>query len=117
AMLLAAAKIAASRTDLDGTVHFIFQPAEEIYGGARKMMDDGLFQDFACDDIYALHNWPALEPGKVVARDGAMMAAFATFQIDIVGRGAHGAMPHESADPIAATGQLITALQSITARN
>ena len=117
AMLLAAAKIAAARTDLDGTVHFIFQPAEEIFGGARKMMDDGLFRDIAPDDIYALHNWPGLAPGKLVARDGAMMAAFATFDIKIIGRGAHGAMPHEGADPIATTGQLITALQSITARN
>lgn len=116
-MLLAAALSANQRDDLDGTVHFIFQPAEEVEGGAKEMVADGLFRDFAVDAVYGLHNWPALAPGQAVARDGAMMAAFATFDIEVVGRGAHGAMPHEGADPVLAAGQLVSAVQGIAARN
>lgn len=117
AMLLAAARVAAGRNDLDGTVHFVFQPAEEVEGGAREMVADGLFRDHPADAVYGLHNWPALQPGKVVARDGAMMAAFATFDITVTGRGAHGAMPHEGADPVVAAAQIVGALQAIAARN
>ena len=116
-MLLAAARLASRRGDLDGVLHVVFQPAEEVEGGARAMIEDGLFRDIAADSVYGLHNWPALAPGHAVARDDAMMAAFATFEIDVVGRGAHGAMPHEGADPVLASGQMIGALQSIASRN
>ncbi len=116
-MLLAAARLASRRDDLDGVLHVIFQPAEEVEGGARTMIEDGLFDDVATDSVYGLHNWPALAPGIAVARDDAMMAAFATFEIDIIGRGAHGAMPHEGADPVLAAGQTIAALQSVASRN
>lgn len=117
AIALAAARVCAKLADLDGTVHFIFQPAEENEGGARRMVEDGLFRLFPCDSVYALHNWPALPLGVCVARDGAMMAALAVFEITITGRGGHGAMPHRSTDPIIAACQLVTALQSIVSRN
>lgn len=117
AMLLAAARLAAARDDLDGALHVIFQPAEEVEGGAREMIADGLFRDIAPDAVYGMHNWPGLRPGKAVALDGPMMAAFATFEIGVTGRGAHGAMPHEGADAVLAAGQLVSALQAISARN
>lgn len=116
-MALAAARVCSGLADLDGTVHFVFQPAEEGEGGARRMIDDGLFRLFPCDAIYALHNWPALPLGVCVARDGAMMAANARFEIMIIGRSCHGAMPHEGIDPLSAAGQLVSALQSIVSRN
>jgi amidohydrolase len=116
AMALAAAKACASQT-FDGTVHFVFQPAEENEGGGKAMVEDGLFRDFAMDGIYAMHNWPALELGQCVARDDEMMAAFGTFEIKVKGRGAHGAMPHEGADPIVAASQIVSALQTIASRN
>lgn len=117
AMALAAARVCARLPDLDGTVHFIFQPAEENEGGARRMIEDGLFRFFPCDAVYALHNWPALPLGTCVARDGAMMAALAVFEIKISGRGCHGAMPHEGTDSLLAGCQLVFALQSIVSRN
>ncbi|KXF75431.1 peptidase M20 [Paramesorhizobium deserti] len=116
AMALAAAR-AASRFQFDGSVHFIFQPAEESEGGGRAMVEDGLFRDFAMDDIYAMHNWPGLDLGRCVARDDEMMAAFGTFEIKVRGRGAHGAMPHEGADPIVAASQIVSGLQTIASRN
>lgn len=116
-MLLAAARQAALRDDIDGTVHFVFQPAEEVEGGAQEMVEDGLFTDHRVDSVYAFHNWPALKPGAIVARDGAMMAAFAIFDIAVTGRGAHGAMPHEGADPMVAAAHIISSLQAICARN
>lgn len=117
AMLLAAAGACARLPDLDGTVHFIFQPAEESEGGGQRMVDQGLFRQFPCDEIYALHNWPALPLGSCVALDGPMMAALALFEITLEGRGAHGAMPHEGTDCIVAASQLVSALQSIVSRN
>jgi hippurate hydrolase len=114
---LAAARACSQLTDLDGTVHFIFQPAEENEGGAKRMMEDGLFRLFPCDTIYALHNWPSLPVGSIVVRDGALMAAFAVFEIEVSGRGCHGAMPHEGTDVVVAGCQLISALQTITSRN
>jgi len=116
-MLLAAARLASGRDDLDGVLHVVFQPAEEVEGGALAMIEDGLFRDIAAESVYGLHNWPALAPGLAVARDDAMMAAFATFEIEIAGRGAHGAMPHEGADDVLASGQMVGALQSIVSRN
>jgi amidohydrolase len=117
AIALAAARVCANLPDLDGTVHFIFQPAEEGLGGSRRMIEDGLFRLFPCDSIDALHNWPMLPLGTCVARDGPMMAAIAMFEIEIAGRGCHGAMPHEGSDCVLAAAHLITALQSIVSRN
>lgn len=117
AIALAAARICAGLPDLDGTVHFIFQPAEENEGGGRRMVEEGLFKSFPCDSIYALHNWPGLPVGTCVARDGTMMAAFGTFEIVIRGRGAHGAMPHAGTDAILTAVQVVSALQSIVSRN
>ena len=117
AIALGAARICATLPDLDGTVHFIFQPAEENEGGGRRMVEEGLFKSFPCDSVYALHNWPGLPVGTCVARDGPMMAAFGTFEITVRGRGSHGAMPHAGADPILAAAQIVSALQSIVSRN
>jgi hippurate hydrolase len=117
AMALAAARVCARLPDLDGTVHFIFQPAEEGECGARRMIEEGLFRLFPCDAVYALHNWPALPLGSCVARDGAMLAASAVFEVVISGRGCHGAMPHEGTDSILAGCQLVSSLQSIASRN
>jgi len=116
AMALAAAKAVAAQ-EFDGTVRFIFQPAEENDGGGRVMVEEGLFERFPVDAVYAMHNWPGLPPGRIVARDDAMMAAFAVFEITVTGRGAHGAMPHEGADSLLAASHVVTALQSIAARN
>lgn len=115
-MALAAAR-ACARLDFDGTVRFIFQPAEENEGGGRLMVEDGLFRDLPVDAVYGLHNWPGLDIGACVARDDAMMAAFAVFEIEVTGRGAHGAMPHEGADPVVASAQIVSALQTIASRN
>lgn len=81
------------------------------------MIEEGLFRLFPCDAVYALHNWPALPPGTCVARDGAMMAALAIFEMTIRGRGCHGAMPHQGTDSIVAACQLVSGLQTIVSRN
>ena len=107
AMALAAARVCAGLPNLDGTVHFIFQPAEENEGGGRRMVAEGLFEQFPCDRVYALHNWPAMPAGTCVALDGPMMAAFGTFEIGIRGRGAHGAMPHAGTDAILTAAQVV----------
>jgi amidohydrolase len=116
-MALTAASICSCLPNLDGTVHFIFQPAEENEGGGRRMVEDGLFRMFPCDAVYALHNWPALSLGVCVARDGPMMAALGTFEIVVSGRGCHGGMPNEGTDSVLAACQLVSALQSIVSRN
>lgn len=113
---LAAARELASES-FDGTVHFIFQPAEENEGGARAMVEDGLFRDFPMDTVLGMHNWPALPVGTLVARDDQMMAAFGTFEVRVIGRGAHGAMPHEGADPVLAASHIVSALNTIASRN
>lgn len=117
AIALAAARACAKLESLDGTVHFVFQPAEENEGGAKRMVDEGLFERFPCDSIYALHNWPSLPVGTCVARDGAVLAAFALFEIEISGTGCHGAMPSQGTDCVLAACQLVVALQSIASRN
>jgi amidohydrolase len=117
AIALAAARACAAMTDLDGTVHFIFQPAEENEKGAQRMLEDGLFTHFPCDSIYALHNWPALPVGVCVALDGPVMAALGLFEIVISGLGCHGAMPHEGTDVLVAGCQMVSALQTIVSRN
>lgn len=117
AMALAAARACARLTDLYGTVHFIFQPAEEGGAGAQRMIEDGLFKLFPCDAVYGLHNWPALPLGSCAVRDGAIMAANARFEVLIRGRGCHAAMPHEGTDAVLAGCHLVSALQSIVSRN
>ncbi len=98
-------------------VYLIFQPGEEGFGGGKAMVDDGLFERFPADAIYALHNWPALPPGKIGVRPGPMMAAADRIDIHIEGRGGHGAHPHLAVDPVLVAGHIITAAQSIVARN
>ncbi|MDX3904984.1 MAG: M20 aminoacylase family protein [Pigmentiphaga sp.] len=117
AILLGVARYLAKTRNFDGTAVLIFQPAEEGRGGARAMMEDGLFDIFPCNEIYALHNWPGLPAGKVGINPGPMMAACDRFEIVVEGRGGHGAHPYQTIDPIVAAGQIITATQSIVARN
>jgi hippurate hydrolase len=116
-MLLGAARHLAQSRDFDGTVHFIFQPAEEGQGGAATMIKEGLFDEFPCDVIFGMHNRPGLEIGKFQIRPGAMMAGGAFFDISVTGRGAHGARPEAGIDPVLAASHITTALQSIVARN
>lgn len=116
AMLLAAAKHLSSTRQFSGTLHFVFQPAEENLGGARKMVADGLFTLFPMDAIYGLHNWPGLPVGHVAVNSGAMMASLDAFEITLRGRSCHAAMPENGADPIVAAAQLILALQTIPSR-
>lgn len=101
---------------LKGTVHFIFQPAEEGKGGAARMIDDGLFERFPCDSVYALHNWPDLPLGQVQTRPGPIMAAADRFDITVRGRGGHAAQPHHTPDAILAASQLVGQLNTIVAR-
>ncbi|WP_249116635.1 M20 aminoacylase family protein [Ciceribacter sp. L1K23] len=117
AMLLGAARILAERKSFDGTVHLIFQPAEENFGGARIMMDDGLFNKFPCDAIFALHNDPSMPFGQFAFREGPIMASADECKITVVGRGGHGAEPQEAADPIVAGASIIMALQTVISRN
>ena len=116
AMLLGAAQQLAGRK-LAGTVHFIFQPAEENEGGARRMMDQGLFQRFPADVVFGMHNQPDLDVGRFTFRAGASMASFDVFEIVVTGRGTHAARPHAGADPILAAGHIVTSIQSIVSRN
>ena len=116
-MLLGAARYLAQTRNFDGTAHLIFQPAEEGGGGGNVMVQEGLFERFPCEAIYALHNWPALPAGKMAVRPGPVLAATDEMRITIRGRGGHGAMPHLTADPVVAAAQVITALQTIASRN
>ena len=117
AMLLGAAKYLSSTKNFAGTVNFIFQPAEEGLAGAKAMIDDGLFELFPCDSIYAIHNDPSTQLGLVNVRAGGMLAAVDYFVIRITGNGCHGGQPHKGIDPISAAGHVITVLQTIVARN
>ena len=116
-MLLGAARYLAQTRNFDGTVHLIFQPAEEGLGGAEAMVKDGLFDEFPCEVIFGMHNRPGLAVGKFQIRPGAMMAGGAFFDIAITGRGAHGARPESGIDPVVAASHIATALHSIVARN
>ena len=116
-MLLGAARHLASLDGLRGSVVFVFQPAEEGLGGARAMLNDGLFERFPCDEIYALHNSPYIPAGEVAVWAGPAMAGADFFDVTLRGRGAHGAMPQLSRDPVVAAGALIQALQTIVGRN
>jgi len=117
AMLLGAAKYLAETRNFDGTVHFIFQPAEEGLGGADAMVKDGLFERFPCETVFGMHNRPGLEVGRFAIRSGPAMAGGAFFDIEIVGRGAHGARPESGVDPVVVASHITTALQSIVSRN
>jgi amidohydrolase len=116
-MLLGAARYLAETRNFDGTVHFIFQPAEEGLGGGDAMVKDGLFDRFPCDAIFGMHNAPGLAVGKFAIRTGAMMAGGAYFDIGVTGRGAHGARPEAAIDPVIVASHITTALQTIVSRN
>lgn len=116
-MLLGAARYLAQTRNFDGTAYVIFQPAEEGGGGGRVMVEEGLFERFPVDAVYALHNWPNLAPGKIAVRPGPMMAAADELTITLRGHGGHGAMPHLCTDPVLISAHVITALQSIASRN
>ena len=102
AMLLGAARYLAETRNFAGTVHFIFQPAEENEGGARVMVEEGVFDRYKVEAVYGMHNWPGLPVGQFAIRPGPMMAAYDIFEINVHGRGAHAAMPHLGIDPIVA---------------
>jgi hippurate hydrolase len=116
-MLLGAARYLAETRNFDGTAYLIFQPAEEGGGGGEVMVKEGLFKRFPANEVYALHNWPGLPPGKMAVRAGPVMAATDEIQITVRGRGGHGAMPHLAVDPVLAAAHIITALQSIASRS
>ena len=116
-VLLGAAKYLMQHRHFNGTAVLIFQPAEEGLGGAQAMVEDGLFERFPCDSIYALHNWPALPAGTIGINPGPMMAASDRWEVTIEGRGGHGAHPYQTIDPIIVAAQIITALQTIVSRN
>jgi len=117
AMLLGAAKILAERRNFDGVIHLIFQPAEENFGGARIMIEDGLFDRFPCDAVFALHNDPEIPFGHIALREGPIMAAVDECKIIVNGRGGHGAEPQSTADPIVCGASIVMALQTIVSRN
>ena len=116
-MLLAAARYLATTRRFDGTAYLIFQPGEEGYAGGKAMIDDGLFERYPADAVYALHNWPGLAAGTIAVRPGPMMAAADRVEIHIAGRGGHGAHPDLTIDPVLVAAHIITAAQSIVSRN
>jgi amidohydrolase len=116
-MLLAAARYLHETRNFDGIAFLIFQPGEEGYAGAKAMIDDGLFERFPAERVFALHNWPALAAGRIGITPGPAMAAADRIEIVIDGRGGHGAHPHLAVDPVLVAGHMITAVQSIVSRN
>ena len=116
-MLLGAARYLAATKNFDGTVNFIFQPAEEGLGGAQAMIADGLFERFPCQSVFGMHNRPSLPVGKFAVRAGPMMAGGAFFDIKVKGKGAHGARPESGVDPVLVAAHIATMLQSIVSRN
>lgn len=117
AMLLGAARVLSEMPPANGTVAFIFQPAEENEGGGRAMVEDGLFRDFPASSVYGMHNWPGLPAGQFAVHNGPVMAAFDTFEVIIEGQGSHGAMPHQGIDPIAVSTQIYQAWLLIVSRS
>ncbi|MEX8517918.1 MAG: M20 aminoacylase family protein [Leptothrix sp. (in: b-proteobacteria)] len=117
AMLLAAARRLAEEGAFSGTLQLIFQPAEEGGGGALRMIEDGLFERYPCDAVFAMHNMPGLPQGHLAFREGAAMASSDYASITLTGVGGHGAMPHKATDPIVAAASIVMALQTIVARN
>ena len=116
-MLLGAAVYLKQNNDFSGTVHFIFQPAEEGGGGGRVMVEEGIFEKFPCEAVYGMHNWPGMAEGQFAIHDTAVMAANETLKITIKGKGGHAAMPDQCVDPIVVGAQIITAIQSVVSRN
>jgi amidohydrolase len=116
-MLLGAARFLAEHSDMDGTLHFIFQPAEEGQAGAKAMIDDGLFEKFPCDAVYGLHNMPGIDAGHIGVRPGPILAASDRWTIVFRGTGGHGSMPHQGTDPTIAAAQFVLAAQTIVSRN
>lgn len=117
AILLTAARAIAQNPGFDGTLNLIFQPAEEGLGGGRRMVEDGLFERFPCDAIFALHNMPGFPAGKFGFKDGSFMASSDSVTVTVTGRGGHGSAPHLAADPIVAAAHIVVALQTIVSRN
>ena len=117
AMLVGAARYLAQSRQFDGTVALIFQPGEEGYAGAKAMIDDGLFDRFPVDAVYAMHNWPQLPAGVIGINAGPMMAASDRVEICVNGRGGHGAHPYMAIDPVLVAAHIITAAQSLVSRN
>ncbi len=115
-MLLGAAALLARNPSFDGTVHLIFQPAEEGGAGAKAMMNDGLFTLFPCDAVFALHNWPSLPQGQMAVRTGPIMASTMRFEIQVRGKGGHAAMPHKALDPIPVACAIVSQLQTLVSR-
>jgi hippurate hydrolase len=116
-MLLGAAKYLSETRNFAGTVHLIFQPAEEGKGGGKKMIEDGLFKLFPVDEVYGMHNRPEMPVGCFGVSAGPVMAARDNWEIAIKGRGAHAAMPHQGVDPVVVGANIVMALQTITSRN
>jgi hippurate hydrolase len=117
AMLVGAARYLAETRHFDGTAVLIFQPGEEGFAGAKAMIEDGLFQRFPVESVYAMHNWPSMKPGTIGTTPGAMMASADKVTIEITGKGGHGAHPYLAVDPVVVAAHIITAVQSIVSRN
>ena len=117
AMLVGAARYLAETRNFDGTAVLIFQPGEEGYAGAKAMIEDGLFERFAVQSVYGMHNWPSMRPGTVGINPGPMMAAADRITITVTGHGGHGAHAYNTIDPVLVAGHIITAVQSIVSRN
>ena len=116
-MLLGAARYLAETRNFDGTAYLIFQPAEEGGGGGKVMVEEGLFERFPADAVYAIHNWPGLPPGQMSVRPGPVMAAADEIAVTLRGKGGHAAMPHLTVDPVIISAQVISALQTVASRN
>ena len=117
AMLLGAARYLAETRNFSGTAYVIFQPAEENFGGGQVMVQEGLFERFPMERVFGMHNWPGAPEGTFLWREGPIMAAVANLEATITGTGAHGAMPHQGNDPVVIAAHIVTALQSVVARN
>ncbi len=116
-MLLGAARYLAETRNFAGSVHFIFQPAEENEGGGRVMVEEGLFDKFPVQAVYGMHNWPGMPVGTFAVRPGPMMACFDIFELTVRGRGCHAAMPHLGVDPVVIASKIVTGLQTIASRD
>ena len=116
-MLLGAARYLAETRNFDGTVYFIFQPAEEGGAGAAKMIDEGLFVDHQMETVWGMHNWPGLPAGEIAVSEGASMASADHFEMTVTGSGGHAAMPHQAIDPVLAAANIVQALQMLVSRH